>query len=80
MSLAWGTINRLAAGATNGTAAVWDMSSILDKSKETLAEKDNGKYYKERIIILDDLSRQMDLYMYMFFNRIYRSMLSPTSS
>ncbi|KAF9355002.1 hypothetical protein BGX26_007090 [Mortierella sp. AD094] len=41
MSISWGTANRLAAGATNGTAAIWDMSMMLSQSKETLAEKDS---------------------------------------
>ncbi|KAF9169181.1 hypothetical protein BGX21_003537 [Mortierella sp. AD011] len=41
MSISWGTANRLAAGATNGTAAIWDMSSMLSQSKEMLAEKDS---------------------------------------
>ncbi|KAG0199846.1 hypothetical protein BGX33_011360 [Mortierella sp. NVP41] len=41
MSINWGTSERLAAGATNGTIAVWDMKLMLSQSKETLAEKDS---------------------------------------
>jgi hypothetical protein len=42
MSINWGTSERLAAGVTNGTVAVWDMKTMLSQSKETLAEKDSG--------------------------------------
>ncbi|KAG9319166.1 hypothetical protein KVV02_002462 [Mortierella alpina] len=41
MSVSWGTSERLAAGATNGTIPIWDMKSILNQPKETLAEKDS---------------------------------------
>ncbi|KAF9111286.1 hypothetical protein BGX27_005150 [Mortierella sp. AM989] len=41
MSISWGTANRLAAGVTNGTVAIWDTSAMLNQSKETLAEKDS---------------------------------------
>lgn len=41
MSISWGTSERLAAGVTNGTVAVWDMNAMLSQSKETLAEKDS---------------------------------------
>ncbi|KAF9952474.1 hypothetical protein BGZ72_006186 [Mortierella alpina] len=41
MSVSWGTSERLAAGATNGTVPVWDMKAILNQTKETLAEKDS---------------------------------------
>ncbi|CAO3566070.1 unnamed protein product [Mortierella alpina] len=41
MSISWGTSERLAAGATNGTVPIWDMKSILSQSKEALAEKDS---------------------------------------
>ncbi|KAK3810381.1 MAG: hypothetical protein J3Q66DRAFT_66054 [Benniella sp.] len=41
MSINWGTSERLAAGVTNGTVAVWDMKTMLSQSKETLAEKDS---------------------------------------
>ncbi|KAI8598374.1 hypothetical protein EDD21DRAFT_382653 [Dissophora ornata] len=41
MSINWGTAQRLAAGVTNGTVAVWDMNSMLSQPKETLLEKDS---------------------------------------
>ncbi|KAI7832578.1 hypothetical protein BC939DRAFT_1497 [Gamsiella multidivaricata] len=41
MSISWGTAERLAAGVTNGTIAIWDMKTMLNQSKETLAEKDS---------------------------------------
>ncbi|KAF9200808.1 hypothetical protein BGZ49_008948 [Haplosporangium sp. Z 27] len=49
MSISWGTANRLAAGATNGTAAIWDMSTMLSQSKETLAEKDSDPIFLPQI-------------------------------
>jgi hypothetical protein len=42
MCINWGTSERLAAGLTNGTIAVWDMKLMLSQTKETLAEKDSG--------------------------------------
>ncbi|KAF9544229.1 hypothetical protein EC957_012274 [Mortierella hygrophila] len=41
MCINWGTSERLAAGLTNGTIAVWDMKLMLSQTKETLAEKDS---------------------------------------
>ncbi|KAG0088312.1 hypothetical protein BGZ92_006314 [Podila epicladia] len=41
MSINWGTPERLVAGCTNGTVAIWDTKSMLDQSSETLAEKDS---------------------------------------
>ncbi|KAI1307348.1 hypothetical protein EDD11_004495 [Mortierella claussenii] len=41
MSINWGTSERLAAGVTNGTVAVWDMKSMLSQTKNTLGEKDS---------------------------------------
>ncbi|KAF8945084.1 hypothetical protein BGZ47_003269 [Haplosporangium gracile] len=41
MCINWGTSERLAAGLTNGTIAVWDMKLLLSQTKETLAEKDS---------------------------------------
>ncbi|KAF9390209.1 hypothetical protein CPC16_005255 [Podila verticillata] len=41
MSINWGTPQRLVAGCTNGTVAIWDTKSMLDQSSETLAEKDS---------------------------------------
>ncbi|KAG0203210.1 hypothetical protein BGX28_004443 [Mortierella sp. GBA30] len=41
MSISWGTAERLAAGATNGTVPIWDMKSMLSQSRETLAERES---------------------------------------
>ncbi|KAF9901911.1 hypothetical protein EC991_005559 [Linnemannia zychae] len=41
MCINWGTSERLAAGLTNGTIAVWDTKLMLSQTKETLAEKDS---------------------------------------
>ncbi|KAF9313856.1 hypothetical protein BGZ91_006148, partial [Linnemannia elongata] len=41
MCINWGTSERLAAGLTNGTIAVWDMKLMLSQTKETLAERDS---------------------------------------
>ncbi|KAG0281143.1 hypothetical protein BGZ95_006442 [Linnemannia exigua] len=41
MCINWGTSERLAAGLTNGTIAVWDAKLMLSQTKETLAEKDS---------------------------------------
>ncbi|KAG0029496.1 hypothetical protein BGZ82_007940 [Podila clonocystis] len=41
MSINWGTPQRLVAGCTNGTVAIWDTKSMLDQSSETLAGKDS---------------------------------------
>ncbi|KAF9124944.1 hypothetical protein BGW39_007775 [Mortierella sp. 14UC] len=41
MCINWGTSERLAAGLTNGTIAVWDMKLMLSQTKDTLAEKDS---------------------------------------
>ncbi|KAF9310853.1 hypothetical protein BG003_008034 [Podila horticola] len=41
MSINWGTPQRIVAGCTNGTVAIWDTKSMLDQSSEMLAEKDS---------------------------------------